>query len=75
MDLKNLSYENLFNWEEALNDYTMKQLNPPEGSSDQDYFIPKIKCLHALSDWETILLNCDKADIINSSNPFNSQRR
>ena len=56
IELKMSWYENLQRWEDALDDYRIKQLNNPGG---EDYFIPRLRCLHALSDWEVILNQCD----------------
>jgi hypothetical protein len=44
--------ENLHRWEDALNDYKMKELKDPNG---ENYFLPRLRCYYALSDWETIL--------------------
>ena len=47
--------ENLHRWEDALNDYRVRQLNYTNGD---EYFVPKLRCLYALSDWEIILNQC-----------------
>lgn len=52
MDLRVSCYENLHRWEDALNDYRVRELNDPQG---ENYFIPRLRCLYALSDWEIIL--------------------
>jgi len=52
MDLRVSCYENLHRWEDALNDYRIRELNDPK---KENYFIPRLRCLYALSDWEVIL--------------------
>jgi len=40
----------------ALDDYRVKSL-----TSNDDYFLPKIRCFNALSDWEVIINLTDLA--------------
>jgi serine/threonine-protein kinase mTOR len=72
IELEMSCYENLQRWEDALNDYRMKQLNLPNGSTE-DYFVPKLRCLHALSDWDVILNQCDP--LMNSDKPHDLEKR
>lgn len=44
-------YERLMNWEKALDDYRITELNNPE----QNNFVPKMRCLNALSDWDLLM--------------------
>ncbi|EGR30890.1 phosphatidylinositol 3- and 4-kinase family protein, putative [Ichthyophthirius multifiliis] len=44
-------YERLHQWENALDDYRVRQLN----QVGQNFFVPKMRCLNALSDWEKLI--------------------
>ena len=46
------SYENLHRWEDALNDYRIRELRDPNG---ENLLVPRLRCLYALSDWEIII--------------------
>ncbi|EAS01249.1 phosphatidylinositol 3- and 4-kinase family protein (macronuclear) [Tetrahymena thermophila SB210] len=53
LDVNESWYERLHQWEYALDDYRVRQLNIPE----QSFFVPKMRCLNALSDWEQLIKN------------------
>ena len=60
IELKMSWYENLQRWDEALLAYNAK-----EKDSGQDFFVGKMRCLSAMSDWESLINNCDP--VINGS--------
>lgn len=43
-------YEKLERWEEGLNEYRLKVLK-----GEEEYQMPKLRCLAALSEWDLIL--------------------
>lgn len=62
MDVNMSWYERLHQWEYALDDYRVRQLNLP----DQSFFVPKMRCLNALSDWEALLKSTSEEKNIES---------
>ena len=54
IELRTIWYEALGKWEEALGMY-----NKQEAETEEDYFVSKMRCLNAMSDWEMIMNNCD----------------
>mmetsp|Transcript_34256 Transcript_34256/g.30983 ORF Transcript_34256/g.30983 Transcript_34256/m.30983 type:complete len:152 (+) Transcript_34256:3868-4323(+) len=51
IELKMGWYENLQRWQEALNQYDQKVIE--EGQDN--YFVNRMRCLNALSDWEILI--------------------
>ncbi|KRX06464.1 Rapamycin-binding domain [Pseudocohnilembus persalinus] len=65
IDLKMSWYERLQNWEKALDDYRIEQLKDPQN----DNFIPRMRCLNALSNWENLLNQCEPYILNNAQIP------
>lgn len=72
IELKMSWYENLQKWDDALDDYRMKQLNNPSGG---DFFIPRLRCLHALSDWQVCLDQCDPLMVSDKAEDIEKRRQ
>lgn len=61
-------YERLGRWQEALNAYERKAKDDPE---DPDLVIGRMRCLHALGEWEQLAAQVDE----NWANASNDDRR